>query len=241
MREAGWNQVAADWEIFRALGTVYAARAGRPRGRDRGDAALRRVRLDQHGAGRGRASAPRARHAAAEALHRRSRSSRAACPCSMPRRQGRPLYRALGFEETWGYHRLVRAEGAAPCAPACRCPAAPPSVRSPMRTGTRFAPMTPRRSAPTAARCCDGCAGGCRLPNWSPTRRWPHRGLPARPRRPQRVADRTAGRGGRCRGAGAAGARDPRARRADLYRSRRQQDRNPRLARASAALRRSGR
>ena len=26
MREAGWNQVAADWEIFRALGTVYAAR-----------------------------------------------------------------------------------------------------------------------------------------------------------------------------------------------------------------------
>ena len=28
MREAGWNQVAADWEIFRALGTVYAARAG---------------------------------------------------------------------------------------------------------------------------------------------------------------------------------------------------------------------
>src|SRR5215218_5592467 len=28
VREAGWNQVAADWEIFRALGTVYAARAG---------------------------------------------------------------------------------------------------------------------------------------------------------------------------------------------------------------------
>ena len=28
VREAGWNQVAADWEIFRALGTVYVARAG---------------------------------------------------------------------------------------------------------------------------------------------------------------------------------------------------------------------
>src|SRR4029079_9478832 len=27
VREAGWNQVAADWEIFRALGTVHAARA----------------------------------------------------------------------------------------------------------------------------------------------------------------------------------------------------------------------
>ena len=26
VREAGWNQVAADWEIFRALGTVYVAR-----------------------------------------------------------------------------------------------------------------------------------------------------------------------------------------------------------------------
>src|SRR4029079_3928783 len=28
VREAGWNQVAADWEIFRALGTVHAARSG---------------------------------------------------------------------------------------------------------------------------------------------------------------------------------------------------------------------
>ena len=28
VREAGWNQVAADWEIFQALGTIYAARAG---------------------------------------------------------------------------------------------------------------------------------------------------------------------------------------------------------------------
>ena len=28
VREAGWNQVAADWEMFRALGTVFAARAG---------------------------------------------------------------------------------------------------------------------------------------------------------------------------------------------------------------------
>src|SRR5204862_6350753 len=26
VREAGWNQVAADWEIFRALGKVFAAR-----------------------------------------------------------------------------------------------------------------------------------------------------------------------------------------------------------------------
>ena len=28
VREAGWNQVAADWRIFLELGTVYAARAG---------------------------------------------------------------------------------------------------------------------------------------------------------------------------------------------------------------------
>src|SRR4051794_38049091 len=27
VREAGWNQTAADWAIFRALGTVHAARA----------------------------------------------------------------------------------------------------------------------------------------------------------------------------------------------------------------------
>src|SRR5712691_12273111 len=28
VREAGWNQVAADWRIFLELGTVYAVRTG---------------------------------------------------------------------------------------------------------------------------------------------------------------------------------------------------------------------
>ena len=73
VREAGWNQVAADWEIFRALGTVFAARED---GRVIATAATLPygdIRLDQHGAGRCRASPARARHAAAEALHRGAR------------------------------------------------------------------------------------------------------------------------------------------------------------------------
>ena len=63
VREAGWNQVAADWEIFRALGTVYAARAGGRVVATAAIAALRQIRLDQHGAGRGRTAAPWPRHA----------------------------------------------------------------------------------------------------------------------------------------------------------------------------------
>ena len=73
---------------------------------------------------------------------------------------GRPLYRALGFAETWGYHRLARANSA-PMPDDCARPTARSSARSPIRTGPRFAPSTPRRSAPIAARCWHGCADGC--------------------------------------------------------------------------------
>ncbi len=72
VREAGWNQVAADWEIFRALGpSTPRAPAGtwsRPRQRCPTDSS-RGSAWSWHG----RATPPRARHATAEALHRRPR------------------------------------------------------------------------------------------------------------------------------------------------------------------------
>ena len=91
---------------FCALGTVYAARAGRPRGRDRGDAALRRIRLDQHGAGRRRRSG--AAGLATRLLQRcidDAAASRASCRCSTPRRRAPRSIAPLGFRGDLGLSR----------------------------------------------------------------------------------------------------------------------------------------
>jgi GNAT superfamily N-acetyltransferase len=107
VREAGWNQVAADWEIFRALGTVYAARAG---GRVVATAAtlpygefawisMVLVTGEQRRRGLGTRLLKRCIAALNEA---------GCVPVLDATPDGRPLYRALGFEEAWGFHRLVR-------------------------------------------------------------------------------------------------------------------------------------
>src|SRR6476646_1246508 len=109
VREAGWNQVAADWEIFQALGTIYAARAG---GRVVATAAtlpygafawismvLVAGEQRRHGLG-----TELLKRCIAEVLEHERVAVLDATPA------GRPIYRALGFKETWGYHRLARQE-----------------------------------------------------------------------------------------------------------------------------------
>jgi GNAT superfamily N-acetyltransferase len=107
VREAGWNQVAADWEIFRALGTVHTARVGKrvvataatlPYGKF---AWVSMVLV----AGEQR------RHGLGTQLLKRciaALSEQGRIPVLDATPAGLPLYRALGFEETWGYHRLAR-------------------------------------------------------------------------------------------------------------------------------------
>src|SRR5205814_3632211 len=107
VREAGWNQVAADWEIFRALGTVYAARTG-------GHVVATAATLPYGefawismvlvaGAQRRKGLGTRLLDRCIADLRA---SGRVAVLDATP--AGRPLYHALGFEDAWGYHRLAR-------------------------------------------------------------------------------------------------------------------------------------
>jgi GNAT superfamily N-acetyltransferase len=107
VREAGWNQVAADWEIFRALGTVYTARVGQrvvataatlPYGKF---AWVSMVLV----AGEQR------RHGLGTQLLKRciaALSEQGRVPVLDATPAGLPLYRALGFAPTWNYQRLAR-------------------------------------------------------------------------------------------------------------------------------------
>jgi GNAT superfamily N-acetyltransferase len=107
VREAGWNQVAADWEIFRALGIVYAARVNKrvvatAATLPYGEFAWISMVLVA-GAQRRRNLGTQLLKRCIDALREQGR-----VPVLDATPAGRPLYRALGFEETWGYHRLAR-------------------------------------------------------------------------------------------------------------------------------------
>jgi GNAT superfamily N-acetyltransferase len=116
--EAGWNQVADDWRIFLELGTVLAVRAdtGRvvataailPYGRF---AWISMVLVTSDHRRRGLATRL-IRHCIDEIAG----AGRVAILDATP--EGRGVYRLLGFEESWGFGRLVRREkrqlGAAP-------------------------------------------------------------------------------------------------------------------------------
>jgi GNAT superfamily N-acetyltransferase len=107
VREAGWNQVATDWDIFRTLGTVHAARAG---GRVVATAAtlpygkfawismvLVNGEYRRHGLGT---------QLLKRCIEQLSEQGCVAVLDATP--AGLPLYRGLGFEATWSYRRLVR-------------------------------------------------------------------------------------------------------------------------------------
>jgi len=113
VRESGWNQVAADWEIFRALGTVFTARVDQrvvataailPYG-EFAWVSMVLVAGEQRRHGLGTRLLERCLATLRE-QHR--------VPVLDATPAGAPLYRALGFQETWGYHRLARPHAPAP-------------------------------------------------------------------------------------------------------------------------------
>ena len=112
--EANWNQLEADWRIFLDLGRVYAAHT---------DAVL--VAGDYR------------RRGLATRLMRRAMDDLAAAGLvavldATP--DGRAVYRALGFQDSWGFHRLVLRErpreGEIPAAPAGARPSPPTCSRT---------------------------------------------------------------------------------------------------------------
>jgi GNAT superfamily N-acetyltransferase len=107
VREAGWNQVVADWEIFRALGTVHTARDGGhvvataatlPHG-NFAWISMVLVLPEYRRGGLG----TRLLERCVAALDGEGR-----VPVLDATPAGRPIYRAMGFEDCWGYHRLAR-------------------------------------------------------------------------------------------------------------------------------------
>jgi GNAT superfamily N-acetyltransferase len=123
VREANWNQLEADWRIFLDLGRVYTAHtdAGRivataatlPHGDRFAWISMVLVAGDYR------------RRGLATRLMRRAMDDLAAAGLvavldATP--DGRAVYRALGFQDSWGFHRLVLRErpsaGEIPAAPA---------------------------------------------------------------------------------------------------------------------------
>ena len=104
VRAAGWNQVAADWEIFRALGTVFVAREN---GRVIATAATLPygpfawismvLVLPEH---RRRSLGTRLLKRCVAAL-----DERGCVPVLDATPAGRPIYSAMGFQDTWGFQR----------------------------------------------------------------------------------------------------------------------------------------
>jgi GNAT superfamily N-acetyltransferase len=110
VREAGWNQVAADWRIFLDLGTTYAVRNSR--GRVVATAAtLAYARFAWIGmvlvAGEYR------RQGLARRLLNRcvaDLTARGLVPMLDATPAGRAVYSRIGFEDLWGMHRLACGE-----------------------------------------------------------------------------------------------------------------------------------
>jgi GNAT superfamily N-acetyltransferase len=112
--EARWNQIAADWRIFTDLGTVYAVHgidsrivattATLPYGSRFAWISMVLV------------AGPFRRRGLATRLMRRAVDELTAVrlvPVLDATPEGRPVYRALGFQDSWGFQRLRRERRAA--------------------------------------------------------------------------------------------------------------------------------
>jgi GNAT superfamily N-acetyltransferase len=111
VREAGWNQVAADWRVFLKSGTVHAIRTGTgrvvataatlPYGGRFGWISMVLVAVDHR------------RQGLAKLLLRRcidGLTDAGLTPVLDATPDGRPVYQALAFEGCWGYQRLSARE-----------------------------------------------------------------------------------------------------------------------------------
>ncbi len=242
VREAGWNQVAADWRIFLELGTRLC-------GADRDAAASSRPPRRLPFGGRFAwismvlVAGDYRRRGLATRLMRRAIDDLAAAglvPVLDATPAGRAVYRALGFEDTWGFQRLSRRERRSMRAQLRRSrrrvirPITDADWPALVRLRRRGVRRRPQRRAGAPARPPAGGRADRRA-------RRPHRGLSARPRRPHRVAARPADRRGRRGRARAARARARCDRGAGLHRPRGRQDRGSRAGSKRAASRRSDR
>jgi GNAT superfamily N-acetyltransferase len=119
--EAGWNQVAADWRMFLQLGAVYAVRDGH-----RLAATAATLPYGERFAWISMVlvAGSHRRRGLATRLLRRCVDDLIAdnlVPALDATPAGRPIYRTLGFEDSWGFQRLARAP---------HPPAAPPGGQS---------------------------------------------------------------------------------------------------------------
>ncbi len=107
VREAGWNQIVADWQIFLDLGKVFAVRTSA------GRVVATAATLPFDGFGwismvlvakefRRRGLASRLMRRCIDELVAGGR-----VPVLDATPDGQQVYRALGFEDTWGFQRLV--------------------------------------------------------------------------------------------------------------------------------------
>jgi GNAT acetyltransferase-like protein/acetyltransferase (GNAT) family protein len=112
VREAGWNQLGADWRIFLDLGTVYAVRDG-----NRLVATAATLPFDNRFAWISMVlvAGDHRRRGLATRLLRRCIDdllARGLVPVLDATPAGRAVYRPLGFQDAWGFHRLMRAQEA---------------------------------------------------------------------------------------------------------------------------------
>ncbi|ARP98670.1 GNAT family N-acetyltransferase [Pseudorhodoplanes sinuspersici] len=108
VQEAGWNQTDADWRIFLDLGQVYAVRNSDDR------VVATAATLPHEGKfawiSMVLVSADYRRQGLASRLLRRcidNLTTSGLIPVLDATPDGRAVYRALGFEDIWGYHRMA--------------------------------------------------------------------------------------------------------------------------------------